>query len=969
SNRPLVVTGSFGEGRTVLLGWDGTLTPAPSAAPRLQFEQGLAMTLRAITYAAKKEPPVQVEPQPSTLAAGKGGEVVVRTSGAAKLHCVLREASFDAVTETVVSGRGGDDRVTLPSLPSGKYWLEVIARDDKGASLGWGSAAMQVEGDAKVTVKTDKDVYRQGETVRVTASVEGAVANPMVQMRIEDAAGRLLAEGVAQKMGEHYTFNYKIADARVAPHTVTATLLDGKNALGRERVQFFVPNNTWDDYHNMLWPQRVEEMNVQMRDIGGLTAVMESWARDEMSRDGAKVGIVPCHMNEGVLNPGLMQTDPVKGETEQDNNLKGAIEVARKYGSLVWAQQDERHQMGDPGIPNEEGLRRYREYLKAQYGTVEKLNASWGANLKSWDEAQPMLTKELTPETKNLAPWVDLRLHVADQCFRADKRHADRVRAAFGKETPIGIDGFTSSGHVIPFGGVDIGRLLGEGVFNFYCPYGDDLMIASMCKGPMVKYIGWGMSRRQYFGQPWRDAFRGHWGTFRFFGPTFISQFGWMQPAGRWIAEGTKELRGGVGKALMKAKRQNDPVAILYSYPSMITTAGAGIWVEKGNAHLMWRPANWSRDAWEQMLLACGNSFGYLTDKQVEQGGLKGRKLLIIPHFMGIALSDATCAAIREFVNGGGVVVADLAPAVCDEHGRLRDKGGLDDLFGCTRETFAYQQRASDYLVGVTESDALVPRNAWYVGEWYEKNLKVTDGKPLGKHWFQDIPAMVVKDTGKGRALLLNFLHTSMVRRNGEPEDDDIRLIELLLKEAGVTPQARTETDYGKQERFCEINTLRDGAIEYVGAYAWKMPTEDPAKMVIRFPSSRNTYDVRGGKFLGKVDRAPLPLRAQEAALFARLDYEVTGVNGTATSANRGDAVTVAVNLATSAKPGRHVVNVEVTDPEGKRNYFYSRNVELLDGKWSGRIHTALNDAKGNWSIVVREAISGKTAKVSFRLR
>ena len=31
---------------------------------------------------------------------------------------------------------------------------------------------------------------------------------------------------------------------------------------------------------------------------------------------------------------------------------------------------------------------------------------------------------------------------------------------------------------MIPFGGVDIGRLLSEKVFDFYCPYGDDLMRA-----------------------------------------------------------------------------------------------------------------------------------------------------------------------------------------------------------------------------------------------------------------------------------------------------------------------------------------------------------------------------------------------------------------------------------------------------------------------------------------------------------
>ena len=323
-------------------------------------------------------------------------------------------------------------------------------------------------------------------------------------------------------------------------------------------------------------------------------------------------------------------------------------------------------------MPDSEGLRRYRAYLQQHYGSLDALNASWGSHHSGWNQVMPVLTNEIQPTTKNLAPWVDFRLYVADQVLsgRLQARQDGPRRAGAGdlywrqrihEQRPH--DTLWRHGYR---------AYLSEGVFNFYCPYGDDLMIASMLRGPMVKYIGWSMSRNQYFGYPWRDAFRGQWGTFRFFGATFFSQFGWVQPAGVWIGEGTRELREGVGKALMGAKRELSPVAILYSYPSMMTCAGAGVWVEKGNAHLMWQPANSSREAFERELLQCGVSFGYVTDGQVARNGLRGKRLLIIPHFMGIALSDATCAAIKEFVTQGGLVVADMSPGICDEHGRLR---------------------------------------------------------------------------------------------------------------------------------------------------------------------------------------------------------------------------------------------------------------------------------------------------------
>lgn len=985
SDRPLVMSNSYGKGRTILLGWDSTLTPVGTAssdgigytANFRQFEHSMAITLQAITYAAQAEPPAQMEIMKAILPAGKAGDVVVTTNTPAKLACTLRFGDEETPYTTTVSAKRGETAVPLPALPAGKYWLDIIARDAKGASLGWASAPVTITSDRTLTVTTATDVYTPGQTVLVTGKLSQNAPTLRAEVEVQDASGRLLASGPATGNDGAFTFQYRIADARVAPHEAIMTVYDGKAPVLRERAEFFVPNNRWDDYENILWPQFYNiEMNAQMRDIGGFTAVMDGWGGEATGKAAAKYGIRPSRMNDGALSPSTIQTDPEKGTTENESFLKQAIAASRKYGALTWALQDERGYTADPGMPNDEGIKRYRAYLQAQYGTLDKLNASWETKYTAWTDITPTLTKDLTAEKRNIAPWLDFRLYVADQAFQADKRHADMIRAQSGPDTPIGIDGFTSSMHVIPYGATDIGRLLSEGAFNFYCPYGDDLMISSMVPGPMLKYIGWGMSRKEYFGNPWRDAFRGHRGTYRFFGSTFHSQFGWLQPAGKWTGEGTKELREGTGKALIGAKRQIDPVAFLYSYPSMLATAAEGIWVEKGNDHLMWRPAGASRDAIEQMLTKSGNSFDYFTDRQVEQGALKGKKLLFVTHSMGCALSDATCAAIKQFVADGGMVVADMAPAVLDEHGKPRTQGGLNELFGVTRDKLEYAQRSTDYLVGIVNKDPQMPvngtnlgENGWYVGEWYEQNLKVTDGTALGQHWFVNVPAMVVKHTGKGQTLLLNFLQTSTYRRNGEPEDDDMKLIEQILRIAGVTPQAITQTSYGKQERYCEINTLKDGTVDYVGIYAQKMPTEDPASMLIVFPTARETYDVRNGKYLGMVKEAPLPLRVQEAALFARLDYRITGVSLTAGSVARGQAVPIAVAVATTSKPERHVVHLEVIAPDGTRSFFYTRNVELRDGKYAGVINTALNDQPGVWTINAREVISGKTAKATFRLR
>ena len=976
SGKPLVICGQYGQGRTVLLGWDGTLSPVGSQGERMQFEHGLATTLRALTYAAGKEPPVSVVAAPAQFLAAAPGAVAVTTSGPATLNWTVRTPAFETLAEGKAPVVAGAHQLALPSLPQGKFWLDLIARDGKGASLGWGSTTLSVTSDAQLLLATDKQSYRVGETVHLVGSLTNPPPACTVQVEIRDAAGRLLSSGPAQGQGK-LTYDYQIADARVAPHTALVTVSEGKNPLLREKVEFYVPNNEWTDYENILWPHSTIDMNENARDVAGVTAVQDGWGGDGQAKAAAPYGIRGARMNDGVIDPGQMQTDPVTG-ADSNQRIPEAVAAAQKYGAVCWAFQDERHNDADPGPPNEEGLRRFRAYLQAQYQTLDALNASWGSTWTTWDEIKPTLTKDLTPGTKNLAPWVDFRLYVTDQEYQADKLHADQVRAALGPDTHIGIDGFTTDGLTIPYGGIDIGRLLATGVFNFYCPYGDDLMIASMLHGPMVKYLGWGMGKPTYFGYPWRDAFRGQWGTFRFCGDTFFSSFGWVQPAGGWIGAGTKELREGVGKTLMGAQRQLSPVALLYSYPSMLTCAASGHWVEgeKGNEHLMWRPAGWSRDSFERELIQCGVSFGYVTDQQVVAGGLAGKKLLIIPLSMGMALSDATCAAIKQFVANGGMVVADLIPALCNEHGKLREQnghlqGGLDDLFGVSHDGFQYGQRAEDYLVGITKPDPLVVGNGWWIGEWFEKSLKVTDGTALGKHWFLDIPAFVTKKTGSGQTLLLNFLQSTTVKRNGQPEDDDLKMIQALLRAAGVEPPVEVVDNAGVSSlKNYEINKLTDGPLDYYGLYCETTP-ENPDQMTVVFPDARDTYDVRAGKYLGRVKQAAVPIKAFGAALFARCDYQVTGLTVAAADAARGSAVPLAVKLSFqgTTQPGRHVVRLEVLAPDGKKSFFYTQNVNTKAGSWQGELHTALNDQPGAWTVKAREILSGTTATTTFRLK
>ena len=128
---------------------------------------------------------------------------------------------------------------------------------------------------------------------------------------------------------------------------------------------------------------------------------------------------------------------------------------------------------------------------------------------------------------------------------------------------------------------------------------------------------------------------------------------------------------------------------------------------------------------------------------------------------------------------------------------------------------------------------------------------------------------------------------------------------------------------------------------------------------------------MRAGKYLGHTKQAKLPLRANGAAAFARLDYRVSKLSVKAADSTRGSAIPLAVDLSCTGKssPGRHVVRVQFVTPDGKAHDFYTQNVDTRGGQWRGQVVTALNDPPGLWTIRAREIISGKTATTQFQLK
>ena len=968
ATKPAIMLRAHGQGRVLLLGWDGTLAPQ-RASGRMELEHDTALAARAIAFAARKEPELQLKLSQGPIAAGMPGELTAELSGAARIELTLRGEAFRKLHVLTVRAPAGRSRISLPKLAKGQYFVQVIARDERGRVLTWGDQALDVQAAADLTVETDKASYQVGEAVQIAGRAPGLQPESglMVALEVRDATGRVLSRA-EKPFAQDTRFEYPIRAARVAAHKAVITVSRAGAPLLQAAAQFFVPTFEWQDYENVLWAWPTAP-NALLRDRGGFTSVFDGYGREDMGAAAAHYGLRVARLNDSGLEPSTVQTQPLIAAGFAPR-LQRAIAAAQRHGALFWLLQDERHQLNDPGPPDAEGLARFRKYLHTHYASLSALNASWGTRLRAWDQVRPTLTGDVQPGVKNLAAWLDFRLYVADQAFELDAQQARMLRATFGAATLVGIDGFTSSPQVLPYGALDFGRLAAEGVFNFYAPYADDFVVSSLIKGAKAKYLGWATPRAEYFGAPWRDAFRGHWGTLRFFGPTFWSDFGFLQPAGRWTGESTRELRAGVGKLLMGSERESSPIVFLYSYPSLVLNSASRLWEARHGGAELARAAADSRNVMEQMLIHAGVSFGYQTTAQLERGGLAGKKLLILPRQMAVALPRTTLAVIEQFVRDGGIVLADLAPALCDEHGKPRAQGGLDGLFGVRTASESIVQGARDYLAGVLAADPLLPQGEWLRGEWYDQRLRVSDGRALGKHVADATPAFVVKQTGRGRALLLNLLLAPLWPGSVHPTAEQQALIQSILEAARIAPVARVQTDGGAAQRGYEINVLRDGPNRYVGFYAHRVPEVDPGAVRAHFAQDKHTYDVRAGRYLGLAHEVDLPLRERQAALFARLDYQLTSLTLRAPpTGTRGELLRVAIALGATAAPGRHVVHVQLSGPDGGPLPLYTQNVVVDGGLGELQLLPALNEPQGIWQISAREVVSGLTAASSVELR
>ncbi len=423
-------------------------------------------------------------------------------------------------------------------------------------------------------------------------------------------------------------------------------------------------------------------------------------------------------------------------------------------------------------------------------------------------------------------------------------------------------------------------------------------------------------------------------------------------PYSRDVRDTLRDLREGIGKALIEARRADPQLAILWSHPSMLVAWCESEWAQPvppetavNDSYGSWfKSAFYFRLALQELQLMSN----YMAPEQVMVGALSKYRVLFLP--FTCAISDELADALLEWVEDGGTLIADMRLAVTDEHGTPRGDDLLERLMGVGR---------TDLAAIYELSEVLGQDGSGFQSSAHEA-IEAVGGAEAVVSYADGTPAVVVRDLGAGHTVYLNLLVPKY-------DPTSVRWIADLLTAAGV--ERRVTVDSGDPEnparawecaRFELGGRLPGSRTEIVGLIRDHRLCEEPQSCEVDFGQVAHIYDMRGREYLGRTQTIEATLAPGEAAAYAVLPYQVTGLQLV------GAGNEARCTVLTDGQTGDHVLHISVTDPDGAPAPAYTRNVLAPAGAFDVRVPLAANDAAGEWTLTVRDVLSGVSTSMTI---
>jgi hypothetical protein len=486
-----------------------------------------------------------------------------------------------------------------------------------------------------------------------------------------------------------------------------------------------------------------------------------------------------------------------------------------------------------------------------------------------------------------------------------------------------------------------------------------------------------------------------------------------------------KTLDGEVGALLATCERVHDGVGVLYSPASVRVNwlleaqrlHGAkwlDAWGADSSGERRESPQLRLRESWSKLLDDLGLTWRYVSSAQVETGGLAkpdcGIKTLVLPRT--IALSDREIEGLKQFVARGGKLVADATCGRFDEHGKLREKPALDELLlvdtssepsapepmnplervkgaqssGVALQVFSHENIANLAPVfsdkpklPVAKPDAAAnPQSAIRNPQWLEYrrspvlaqspagvflNLDLTDYLRWRLH--PDQPrAKAVREVIAAVAFADRLNETLVdLSKSSIPLGTELVWLEMKSQE----PRAKSQEQVAPrvlalrrnpQARLHELGTEVDGNWAFEKTEAFSLALRKPV-FVTALPSG-----ARSGGAVQKIEGQLDP--TLPSLLIVNAQPAQAPVVSAPATVQTGDAFEVSVKPNAKAAA---LYSMHVFAPDGVERTYHALTKHSADGVLTCSLRLALNEAPGNWKVIVRDLGQGTEGAASFEVK
>ena len=511
------------------------------------------------------------------------------------------------------------------------------------------------------------------------------------------------------------------------------------------------------------------------------------------------------------------------------------------------------------------------------------------------------------------------------------------------------------------------------------------------------------LRQRQEVRPVWWALFHGHQGSIIWDaqeeGGTFVDlESGKLTPSADCFAAAFRELRSGLGMQVMKSTRTQDGIAIHYSHPSV----QAHWLLENVKKARQWMvntidaPTDSRfiavRNSWTKLIEDVQLQYDFVSASQVASGDLNSGnyRVFILPE--SIALSTTEADEIRDFVRGGGTVIADARVALLNERCRDLGAGQLNDVFGIAQGDTRPSGASTKGVGGVGGFDltgkdlgAMTPADT---------SLVATTAKALARSG--DVPMLLVNSFGKGRAVYLNMEMSDYAFDRLNPKANGLLpdLMEGILGLAQIHPRVRVVGADGRRLPGTEVVILNNGACELVAIFRnpqsddggwgshvvkksdWRdwstgadnSALEQPSDVTIHWDGPAATCEMRDRKELGVVDSCKATLSPWEPLVFTRSPQVLPKLDlAGPSSCSPGSVVELVLTSHAAGPEGTvRVVRVELEKPSGANYELYAQNVMVSSLPHTVRVPLAFNDPRGRWAVKAQDVMSGQQMEASF---